>query len=320
MTHPLVSIITPVYNGEKYLEETLLSVFSQTYKHWELIVVDDGSTTDACAKICQKYPDKLNYIRQENRGPNAARNEGIHRAKGEFVAFMDADDLWLTDKLEKQVSFYQLLMSRGIQAGLVYTKSLNIDDTGKVVGRSSLNQSGNIYNDLIYANIVGTPSSVMVHKNVFNQAGYFDESLRSWEDWELWIRISRKYEIHCLDEFLTRYRRTENAASRNTGLMASNVERIVEMIIRNEAGSLNKNKEAAENFRRFHRDEIRKAWKESARERFLLDSDARFFRQTVLRGYGKYGWLSSLRLTVYYLLSFISISWCKALMNMRRSS
>jgi len=103
--HPLVSVIIPVYNGARYLRAALESVFAQTYRHFEVIVVDDGSTDDS-GVIAKSFPDVI-YIHQENRGVAAARNHGIDAARGEFLAFLDQDDLWTPEKLTLQI--YQLL-------------------------------------------------------------------------------------------------------------------------------------------------------------------------------------------------------------------
>ena len=319
MTPPLVSIITPVYNGEKYLEESLLSVFSQSYKNWELIVIDDGSSTDACAKICQKYSGKLSYSKQENRGLSATRNIAIKRARGEYLAFIDQDDIWLPGKLEKQIALYESLRSRGNKVGAVYTKLLNIDDLGKVTARTSFDESGNIYRQLILSNMVGTPSSVMIHRTVLEDTGGFDETLKSYSDWELFVRISRNYEIHCLNEYLTKYRTTDSSLSKNVDLMTDDVERVVEMIIEKDRASLRGDEKAANDFRRFHQKEIGLQWKEAAYYKILKGGDGKAFRRCVLNGAKKYTPFLTLQVALYFLVSFFSIPLCRKLMTARRS-
>jgi len=103
---PLISCIVPVYNGERYLRETLDSIFSQTYRPLEIIVADDGSN-DGTAPIVASYGDRIQYLKQENAGASAARNLGLERARGEFIAFLDADDLWHAEKLQRQMACFQ---------------------------------------------------------------------------------------------------------------------------------------------------------------------------------------------------------------------
>src|SRR3989338_1834678 len=119
--NPMVSVLIPTFNGEKYLEDAILSVFAQTYKDYELIIVDDGSKTREVEKICKKYYDRLKYIRQENRGISAARNNGIVNSNGKYIALLDDDDLWAPEKLEKQVKYYEELKRQGRNVGLIYT-------------------------------------------------------------------------------------------------------------------------------------------------------------------------------------------------------
>jgi glycosyltransferase involved in cell wall biosynthesis len=107
MNSPLITCIIPVFNGERYLRETLDSVFAQTYRPLDVVLVDDGST-DKTAAIAATYDDRVRYIHQNNQGPAAARNQGIRAARGEFIAFLDADDLWHPEKLERQIACFQI--------------------------------------------------------------------------------------------------------------------------------------------------------------------------------------------------------------------
>ena len=103
---PLISCIVPVFNGERYLRETLESIFTQTYRPLEVIVADDGST-DGTAESVARYGDRIEYLKQENAGASAARNLGLEAARGEFIAFLDADDLWHAEKLQRQMACFQ---------------------------------------------------------------------------------------------------------------------------------------------------------------------------------------------------------------------
>ena len=215
MSNPLVSIIIPAYNSEKYIAETLTSVLSQAYRPIEIIVVDDGST-DKTAKIlkgCQT--DKTNesseinltYIYQQNSGPSKARNTGIKAAKGEYIAFLDADDLWTKTKLEKQVNY----MTNNSDVSLVFgdmsvfdSKGIIIDSSFKKYGYPQCDEGRKVLNafeNLLERNYIST-GTVFLKKGCFNKAGYFDESIRHGEDYDLWLRVSLMYEIGCIPEVL----------------------------------------------------------------------------------------------------------------------
>ena len=123
---PTVSVVIPTYNYGRYICETIDSALAQTYKPLEVIVVDDGSTDDTRERLAA-YSDRIRYILQKNSGPAAARNTGIVAAQGEFVALLDSDDLWLPEKVERQVALYL----REQDAGIVATQRFAIDETGQ---------------------------------------------------------------------------------------------------------------------------------------------------------------------------------------------
>ena len=125
MAKPLVSVIIPAYNSADFIDEALKSVFDQTYKDLEIIVVDDGSTDDTRA-VLEKYGDRVNYHYQDNNGPASARNRGIKLARGKYIAFLDADDLWLPTKLEKQVALFK----NRENLGFVTTGVCSFDENG----------------------------------------------------------------------------------------------------------------------------------------------------------------------------------------------
>ncbi len=207
---PKVSVIIPAYNAEKYIAETLDSVVNQTYSDFEVIIVDDGSKDGTVSIIKQyqgKYPEKIRLIQKENGGPASARNVGIKVATGEYIAFIDADDLWLPRKLEKQISFFE---SQPTQVGLVYTDGKKFDDDGTWTLPEHLRHNyieGRIYKDLLRSNVIPN-QSVVVRNECFDQVGLFSESPKivSSEDYDMWLRIARKFEISFLNEVLSLYR------------------------------------------------------------------------------------------------------------------
>lgn len=191
---PLVSVIIPTYNREKYVVEAIESVLVQTYKNLEIIVVDDGST-DGTEKILEPYRDRVVYIYQENQGPSAARNTGIRRANGQFIAFLDSDDLWLPEKLEVQVAY----METNPEVGLVHTGKLHREErpTGPILKEwpyAEQSRSGHIFPEMFLGPAVLTPT-VVARRECFDVAGLFDEDLTFGEDHHLFLRIARHFPI-----------------------------------------------------------------------------------------------------------------------------
>jgi glycosyltransferase involved in cell wall biosynthesis len=191
-----ITVIIPTYNRHTFLKRALKSVFTQTYLPKELIVIDDGST-DETFEIQNDFPS-IKYIYQENVGVSAARNRGIEEAKYAWVAFLDSDDEWCVDKLQKQVDFHQqnrdILMS--------YTDEIWIRDGKEVKIPKKFQKIGcdTFLENLSYCNIA--PSSVLLHKKVLEKVGLFDETMEVCEDYDLWLRIALEFEIAFLDEKL----------------------------------------------------------------------------------------------------------------------
>ncbi len=216
---PKVSVIIPAYNAQKYLAETIDSVMAQTFSDFELIVVDDGSKDKTVSIIRQyqaKYPEKIRLIQKENGGPASARNAGIRVANGEYIAFNDADDLWLPEKLEKQVAYFDAQLP---EVGLVYTDARKFDHDGLWTLPKRFNHKfveGMIYKDLLKDNMVPN-QSVLVRKKCFEDVGLFDESPEVFtsEDYDMWLRIALKYEINYLDEILSLYREHIQGINKN---------------------------------------------------------------------------------------------------------
>lgn len=206
---PTVSVVIPTYNTASYLEEAIGSVVEQTYPAMEIIVVDDGSTDDTKKVLIDLIEKKqIIYIYQQNSGPAAARNRGIELAKGDFIAFLDADDIWLPQKLERQIP---LFLNQEI--GLVYGPRIEFDEN-KERTIDLPHPAGKIFPTLIKSNFI-TNSSVIIRKSVLTETGNFDED-RHWqaiEDYELWLRIAARFEISCVAEPVVRYRLHSNQIS-----------------------------------------------------------------------------------------------------------
>lgn len=221
--HALVSVIIPTYNSGAFISQAVRSVLDQTYRRYEVIVIDDGST-DGTRDILCEFDAHINYLYQENRGPSAARNAGIKAARGEYISFLDADDIWLPDKLEHQVHFIQ----QNRDLGLVFSDEEAFDGE-RVLYRSLLANTlfysaitsqkpiREAFSKLMIENFIPT-STVMVRSKCFKKAGLFDESLQVSEDGEMWSRIAAYFGIGCLTQILGRKRVHQSNISSNAEL------------------------------------------------------------------------------------------------------
>lgn len=201
---PLVSVIIPNYNYAQYLREAIESVLSQTYPNIEIIVVDDGST-DGSREIIENYGDRITAIFQKNQGVSAARNNGVVGSNGEFAAFLDADDVWLPEKLEKQVGrFFD-----NEKIGFVHCSMTLISPDGEIVGEESAGQEGSVADEFLLFErgvVVGAASTGVVRREAFDEVGGFDVRLSTAGDWDFCYRVATKYEIAFVPEPLTLYR------------------------------------------------------------------------------------------------------------------
>ncbi len=210
MTPPLVSAIIPVYNGAQYVGQAIESALAQRDVAVEVIAVDDGST-DHTWNVLTAFGNRIACVQQRNSGPARARNRGAGLARGAWLAFLDADDIWLPDKLAKQLSLAET------DIGLVYTDRLNVGHSDRV----SMKQSeavpqfeGDVLEPLLMDNFISL-SSVLMRTEVFRQLGGFDESLAGTEDWDLWLRYAANRRVRLCAEPLTLRRwRPESLSSR----------------------------------------------------------------------------------------------------------
>jgi len=190
-----LSIIIPTFNRCKLLNRALNSVFNQTYSDYEVIVIDDGSTDDT-AEMLQKNFTHLRYSYQSNHGVSAARNKGLELVKGEWVAFLDSDDEWLPQKLEKQISLLKVKPDYKI----CHTEELWIRNGVRVNQMKKHKKAGGWIFPQCLPLCAMSPSSILIHRSVFDSIGYFDTSLPACEDYDLWLRITAKYPVLYLEE------------------------------------------------------------------------------------------------------------------------
>ena len=223
---PTISVVIPVYNGMKYLPETMESVLGQTFTDFEVIVVNDGSTDNTREWVEQIQDNRIRLINQTNQGSaSAARNKGISQAKGDYIAFLDADDVWESTKLAKQLEAFKV----NPEVGLVYTWVAYINGEGKSTGRVFQHQDeGEVWEKLVQQNIVECGSVAMVRRQCFTELGVFDQSLRIAEDWDMWLRIANNYNFAVVPEALVKYRQHANSKSKNYPSMLGDFRIIVE--------------------------------------------------------------------------------------------
>jgi glycosyltransferase involved in cell wall biosynthesis len=209
---PLVSVIIPAYNAEKTIARTLESVLSQTYKHMEVLVINDGST-DRTAEIVESFPRndrRIKILHQPNLGANAARNRGISCSKGEYIAFVDADDVWHEEKIQAQVECFQ---RSSPSVGLIYSWSIVIDEEDNPLSGIAHEYQGNVLAELIYSNFVGNGSCPLIRRSCFQNIGDFEANLGAGQDWDMYLRVAKRYEFQVVPKFHIGYRRTMNSIS-----------------------------------------------------------------------------------------------------------
>lgn len=200
---PLVSVVIPVWNGAATIERTLASALAQTFGDIEVLVINDGSTDDTAERVARCTDPRVQRHDFSNAGLAASRNRGIRLARGEFIAFLDADDLWRPRKLELQLA---ALRARPA-AALAYGFSDCIDADDRDIGRGShIECSGKVYEQLLHANFLDNGSTPLVRAAALATSGVFDETLPAAEDWDLWLRLAWHFEVVCVPEPLTLYR------------------------------------------------------------------------------------------------------------------
>ena len=192
-SNPLVSVIIPTHNRAPFLKEAIESVLAQSYRPLQLIVVDDGSR-DETSSLVSRYP--LLYVRGPQRGVAAARNIGIKRAAGEFVAFLDSDDLWLPTKIERQVAFF----AAHPQAVAVQVEEIWIRRGKRVNPRKKHQKPSGYFFDRALELCLVSPSGVMLRRRLFQEIGLFDPTFPVCEDYELWLRLLARYPVYLIPE------------------------------------------------------------------------------------------------------------------------
>lgn len=219
---PLVSVIIPAYNAQRFIAETLESVLNQTHRNLEVLVVDDGSN-DGQETIVADFVQRdkrVKYIYQPNAGVSTARNKGFKASTGEFVAFLDADDVWLPLNLETKIKRLQ----RG-DVGLVHSDAIVIDEHSRDTPVILRGMEGNVLDGLLLwdGTQIPGPSSTLIARSTLEAVGLFDESLSTSADMELFVRIASHCRVARIDDVTWKYRIHSNNMHKNISLMEKDV-------------------------------------------------------------------------------------------------
>lgn len=202
---PTVSVIIPTYNRARLLPRAINSVLNQTYRDFELIVVDDASAdnTIEVVKQFQEKDDRIKYLKHsEHKGGSGARNTGIKASAGEYIGLLDDDDEWLPGKLEKQMN---KLENSSLKVGVVYSGFFYVSEkNGKIVSEVIPLLRGEVYANLLKSCILGSPTP-LIKKKCFQKVGFFDETLPSCQDWDMWIRLSKYYDFDFVPDILAKH-------------------------------------------------------------------------------------------------------------------
>lgn len=223
---PKVSVIVTAYNLIEYLPETIDNVLQQTYNDFEVIVVDDGSTDNTAAWVRQVTDPRVRLICQPNMGLSGASNTGIENARGEYITFLDADDLWEPTKLAKQVE----ILDNCPEVGIVYTWVIYMNEEGKSTGRVVKPEAeGYIWEQLIEVNQIECGSVNLIRRSCFEKVGLFDTNLKSYvPDWDMWLRLALHYQFKVIREPLVYYRQRSSSGSRQFKAMERSFNIVLE--------------------------------------------------------------------------------------------
>jgi glycosyltransferase involved in cell wall biosynthesis len=209
-----VSVVIPTYNYGRFIAEAIQSALAQSYKPAEVIIVDDGST-DETECVVGSFGSEVRYIKQQNAGVCSARNRGVAASTGRLVSFLDADDIWESTKLEKQVA----LFAADSEIGLVHSAMREFDTaTGKTISLHLDGQEGWVADELLIwerTAINGPGGAIMVSRDAFDAVNGFDEQMKVSEDWDFCYRVARKYKVGFVREPLVNYRSHAAAAHLN---------------------------------------------------------------------------------------------------------
>ena len=219
MPTPLISVIIPVFNGERTVLETVQSVLQQTFTDFELIIINDGSSDRTLALLSTVDDHRIQVFSYENGGLPVARNRGIERAQGQYITFIDADDLWTPTKLADQLTALQ----KNPEAGMAYSWTLTMDDkTGALHPGKFVSFDGDVYAQMLLSNFIASGSNAMLTAEAIRSVGGFDAALASCEDWDYWLRVAARWPFVVVPKPQILYRQSSSAMSSKVDVMEHN--------------------------------------------------------------------------------------------------
>jgi glycosyltransferase involved in cell wall biosynthesis len=214
---PQISVVVPAYNAEKTIKATVDSVLNQSFSDLELIVVNDGSKDSTLDVLSNIKDPRLKVFSHSNSGPQISRNRGIQEATGEYISFLDADDLWTPDKLESQFNALQA----NPDAAVAYSWTDWIDERDRFLRRGThISATGDVFAKLLLIDFVESGSNPLIRRYALDAVGNFDESLVGGQDWDMWLRLAAKFPFAVVSSPQILYRKYPNSNS-----WSNNVER-----------------------------------------------------------------------------------------------
>ncbi|MBD2344456.1 glycosyltransferase [Anabaena subtropica] len=209
---PMISVIIPAYNCEKTIKETIDSVLRQSFTNFELIVINDGSQDGTLDIVSQIQDSRIKIFSFENAGGNVSRNRGLNLAVGKFISFLDADDIWMPNKLESQLE----ALHENPDFHVAYSWTDYIDEDGKfLISGRRVTLNGDVYQKLFINNFLENGSNPLIRKEALIALGGFDESLKAAQDWDMWLRLADKYSFVAVPFVQILYRVSSNSLSSN---------------------------------------------------------------------------------------------------------
>ena len=232
---PLISIIIPVYNGEKTIQKTIESVLQQTFKDFEIILINDGSQDSTLDVINNIKDERLRVFSYPNAGVSTSRNRGLALARGEFISFLDADDLWTPDKLETQLKALQ----NNSQAAVAYSWSDWIDESGQFLRSGGhITVNGKVFEHLLVRDFIESGSNPLIRRQALDEVGEFEPSVTPAEDWDMWLRLAARYHYTTVPKVQILYRIAANSVSSNVVKMEEGSLQVLERAYANAPASI----------------------------------------------------------------------------------
>jgi glycosyltransferase involved in cell wall biosynthesis len=222
---PIISVVVPAYNAEHTILETVDSVLKQTFTDFELIVIDDGST-DQTAKLLQSIADpRLKVFSYPNGSASVARNRGMAHATGDYISFLDADDLWTADKLQAQLAALQAHP----EAGVAYSWTCNMSPTGEAFYPGvCVTYAGNVQAQLLLSNFLASGSNCLIRRDAITSVGAFDPTLEAYEDWDYYLRLAARWPFVGVPKYQILYRQSAGGRSSKIAILEKYSQIVIE--------------------------------------------------------------------------------------------